>query len=211
MLEEFARLVTEAAPEWFLLENVPTVPDLEIEGYKIQRFDLNANECGLNQNRLRHFQFGSKTGKPLYIERQNRINETEPCCMASEGRKGGRRKFADFCELQGLPRDFRLSMLSIAQNYKVVGNGVALPMARLIAKSINAWTVTFSKPDRQEINSDGQSHFLVDESQNFNRAVTLCRCGCGRGVTGRQKSALPACRKRIERKNKKRTASHISN
>lgn len=203
MLNEFKRVVKAAAPDWFLLENVPTVPDIQIEGYTVQRFDLNAKECGLKQNRLRHFQFGSKTGVQLWIER-NSVDESqfEPCCMASEGKKGNRRSFADFCELQGLPRDFKLPMLSIAQNYKVVGNGVAVPMARLIAKSIRRQIT----PDRHKI-LPGQSHFSAGASQNFEyRAVTLCACGCGRRVTGRQKAANAACRKRLERKRKTGTS-----
>jgi DNA (cytosine-5)-methyltransferase 1 len=52
MLCEFVRVVDEAAPEWFLLENVPRVPDVAVAGYSIQRFDLNARECGMRQSRL---------------------------------------------------------------------------------------------------------------------------------------------------------------
>lgn len=33
MLAEYKRIVLEASPEWFLLENVPTVPDIEVDGY----------------------------------------------------------------------------------------------------------------------------------------------------------------------------------
>lgn len=88
MLENFARCVTEANPNWFLLENVPQVPDLKIDGYFVQRFDLRANEFGLNQVRNRHFQFGSKDGLILEIERGRRITENlQPCAMANEGKK----------------------------------------------------------------------------------------------------------------------------
>ncbi len=199
MLKQFARLVTEAAPEWFLLENVPTVPDIEIENYKIQRFDLNAKECGLKQNRLRHFQFGTTTGVQLWIERECAAeSQFEPCCMASEGKKGKRRSFADFCELQGLPRDFKLPMLSIAKNYQVVGNGVAVPMARLIAKSIRRQIT----PDNHTFSLDNHTLNCVSTSEKNSRIVTLCICGCGRRITGRQKSANAACRKRLERKRK---------
>jgi DNA (cytosine-5)-methyltransferase 1 len=122
--------------------------------------------------------------------------------MASEGTKGNRRNFADFCELQGLPRDFKLPMLSIAQNYKVVGNGVAVPMARLIAKSIRRQITTAN----HKFNPDNHN-FEAGPSQDSNhRAVTLCKCGCGRRVTGRQKAANAACRKRIERKRKSGTS-----
>src|ERR1700722_18032456 len=59
MLAEFVRLVREGKPAWYLLENVPTVPDVRIRGYTHQRIDLRASEFGSRQNRLRHFQFGS--------------------------------------------------------------------------------------------------------------------------------------------------------
>jgi DNA (cytosine-5)-methyltransferase 1 len=182
LLEEFARLVKEAQPDWWLLENVPTVSDVAIDGYKVQRLDLRASECGLKQNRLRHFQFGSKDGRVLIPERENlsmennRLVTLEACCLASEGKKTSRRGFADFCELQGLPRDFELPGWPIAFKYKAVGNGVPVPMAGVIARSIKSAVV-----------SQGQG-------------PALCECNCGRVVRGKQKAATPACRKRLQRK-----------
>lgn len=211
MLEEFRRLVTEAQPKWWLLENVPTVPDVSIEGYQVQRFDLKASEVGLRQSRLRHFQFGSVDGSVIVPERdlaiaKNRSSVTlasrngvatvrefpgvvnarvitevagsrlEPCCMASEGKRPGR-SFAQFCELQGLPADFDLPGWSKAFKYAAVGNGVPIPMARVIAKAIKA---------RYTLPPD----------------VRLCICKCGRIVTGRRKSATDACRKRMEKRRK---------
>jgi DNA (cytosine-5)-methyltransferase 1 len=69
MLAEYQRCVTAAQPDWWLLENVPGVPDVDVPGYSVQRFDLRANECGLNQQRLRHFQFGSRRNMVLVLER----------------------------------------------------------------------------------------------------------------------------------------------
>ena len=217
MIEEFKRVVTQAAPEWFLLENVPTVPNVTVRDYVVQRFDLNAKECGLKQNRLRHFQFGSRNGIQLWIERFKPVkSQIESCCMASEGKKGNRRKFADFCELQGLPRDFKLKMLSVSKNYEVVGNGVAVPMARMIARSIRRQITPDNHNEcldnygKSLDSHDGESHLKCESAAEINsRSVTLCICGCGRRVTGRQKSANAACRKRIERKRKTGT-NHIS-
>ncbi|HEX8639114.1 MAG TPA: DNA cytosine methyltransferase [Pyrinomonadaceae bacterium] len=175
MLKEFERLVLEAQPDWFLLENVPTVPDIEIENYKIQRFDLNAKECGLKQNRLRHFQFGSLTGNILVIDRQPSQTEIEPCCMATEGTKKNRRPWDKFCELQGLPRNFDLPLFKQSQKYKVVGNGVPVEMARIIARSIreSTWRKQAGR-------------------------ITVCNCLCGRPIKGRQIYATAACRKRAQ-------------
>ncbi len=55
MLTEFARVVTEAQPAWWLMENVPQVPDLRISGYVVQRFNCYAVEFGVWQKRNRSF------------------------------------------------------------------------------------------------------------------------------------------------------------
>lgn len=176
MILEFARVVAAARPAWWLLENVPTVPDLAIDGYTVQRFDLNANQCGLKQSRLRHFQFGSAQGLVITPERR-RPAGNEPTCMATEGDKPDRRTWGDFCELQGLPRDFKLPGMSTAARYAAVGNGVPVPMGMVIAQAI--------------------------QSARLRRSdVRLCACGCGRVLAGKQLAATAACRKRLERRRK---------
>jgi len=185
MLAEFARVVTEACPDWWLLENVPTVPDVAIPDYTVQRFDLNARECGLAQSRLRHFQFGSKRGLVVVPERLAPAGKPELICLATEGRKKDRRDWGDFCALQGLPRDFKLPGLSIAQRYAAVGNGVPVPMGRTIAAAIR---------DADLRAAD----------------VRLCACGCGRIVDGKQISALPACRKRLERRRRDAAGGNVT-
>ena len=178
MLVEFVRVVSYARPVWFLLENVPTVPDIKVTGYTVQRFDLNSRECGMRQSRLRHFQFGSLQGLVLIPERRKAEGVSLPVALASEGTAMDRRSFSDFCELQGLPRDFSLPGMSISARYKAVGNGVPVPMARTIARAIISAHVR-----------------AVD--------VRLCICGCGRICIGRESAVLPACRKRMERRRKR--------
>lgn len=178
MLAEFCRVISEAIPDWFLLENVATVPDIQIDGYTIQRFDLNANECGLQQSRLRHFQFGSRFGLVLIPDRQKRLNNTENICLASEGHKSHRRSFSHFCQLMGLPINFDLPGFTVSQKYYAVGNGVPIPMGRIVAKAIR-------------------------NAIEMPKLARLCACGCGRIVRGKQIYALPACRKRIERRKKR--------
>lgn len=184
MVHQFARIVYDANPKWFLMENVPGVPDLSSmvfdtvrQGWKIQRFNINARECGLRQNRLRSFQWGSRDGSRLVIRRRvTAEGHTERCCLASEGRRANRRTFADFCELQGLPRTFLAdSDLSQTIKYQLVGNGVPVPMARVIAGAIRDRAVT--RWDQQ-----------------------LCVCDCGRPVKPGQTLATPACRKRMQRR-----------
>jgi len=170
MIQEFARVVTEADPDWWLMENVPGVPDVHVAGYLTQRFNTFACHFGLRQRRNRAFQFGSKNGLPLVLERssESHFGKLAKAVLARDGR----RNFADLCELQGLPRSFDLPGLSRSAKYRAVGNGVPVPVAFSIAAAIRDRRVTDQR---------------------------LCACHCGRPVTGRQISATPACRKRLER------------
>lgn len=174
LVKEFQRVVHQATPEWFLLENVPAVPNVTVPAYIVQRLNLNASECGVAQNRLRCFQFGSRDGAGLVIPRCDTPENVAPCVMASEGKRSVRRSWPDFCELQGLPRDFNLPGLSQAMRYKLVGNGVPVPMARVVATAIVRRHVT--------------------------RDLKVCVCDCGRPVQPGQTQATAACRKRMQRK-----------
>jgi DNA (cytosine-5)-methyltransferase 1 len=174
LLKQFARVVTEASPLWFLLENVPTVPDVTVPGFYVQRFDLNARECGMRQRRLRHFQFGSRDGAFLTPRRSVTHEPVEEIALASEGGKLGRRDWKTFCRVQGIEPPLDLSALTIKGRYAAVGNGVPLPMARVLAAAVTARVVT----------GDGK----------------YCVCGCGRSVTHRSQYAGVACRKRAQRR-----------
>ena len=139
MLSEFARVVTEARPEWWLLENVPGCPDLKIDGYSHQRVDLDARDVGMAQRRLRHFQYGHVSGFSLCLPRPNaRPRHGEATCLASEGTKLGRRDWSRFCELQGLPSSFDLPAFTLSAKYRAVGNGVPVDMARALARAVLA-------------------------------------------------------------------------
>jgi DNA (cytosine-5)-methyltransferase 1 len=181
MLAEWCRVVAEAAPEWFLMENIARVPDIQVPGYTIQRFDLNANECSLAQSRLRHFQFGSRSGFVLIPERRKWRGQLEEICLASEGNRQDRRAWPDFCELQGLDRSFELDGWSTGAKYKAVGNGVPIPMGRVVARAIKSAHVR-----------------MVD--------VRLCLCGCGRICQGGQVMATAGCRKRMQRRRDRSAA-----
>jgi DNA (cytosine-5)-methyltransferase 1 len=175
MLREFLRVVDAARPEWFLLENVPCVPDVALAPYHVQRLDFDARECGLAQARLRHFQFGSLDGSRLSPERGpvTATGESQPTCMASEGRRTGRRDWETFCKLQGLPMALKLPSFTVAARYEAVGNGVPLPMARAMARAIARRVAPGT--------------------------VTLCGCGCGRSLRSGQSLATVACRQRASR------------
>jgi len=175
MLAEYRRIVEEAAPMWWLMENVPGVPDMVIPGYSHLRMDLNAREFGANQNRHRHFQFGHAAGWVPVVTRRQAVppSQSQPCCLASEGTKKSRRNWQDFCELQGLPRTFELPGMTLEARYRAVGNGVHLAVAEGLARAIAAAVPS--------------------------ETVRLCACGCGRPVKGKQTTAGAACRKRRQR------------
>lgn len=177
MLAELGRCVVEAAPDWFLLENVPGVPDIAVPGYSVQRFDLRATECGLPQQRLRHFQFGSRRGMVLVLERPAPRPASAPAALASEGNTSDRRGWAEFCALMGLPPSFQLDSFTLSARYAAVGNGVPVPMAAFVARAVRDHQVRAG-------------------------AVRLCACGCGRPVTGKHVSSNAACRKRLERRRR---------
>lgn len=152
MVPEFARCVSEAAPAWWLMENVPGVPTLQVDGYLSGRHLLDNRWLGEEQERRRVFQFGTADGRPLHIRTAALSHpNSETTCLASEGkagrimRKGGkadyqpRRPWPRFCELQGLPADFLAdSPLTSNGKYRAVGNGVPLPMGRAVARAVRA-------------------------------------------------------------------------
>lgn len=183
LLGHYVRIVQESDCDWFLLENVPAVPDVAIPGYTVQRFELSPLHLGYPQSRLRHFQFGSKRGLILNIRRSLFTGERQPCAVASEGGKKGKRTFADFCELQGLPRDFDLPDMHKVAKYRAVGNGVHKAVSAEIARAI--------------------AEALRAEIPRTIHNTRVCACGCGRIVTGRQVSAGATCRKRIQKKRER--------
>jgi DNA (cytosine-5)-methyltransferase 1 len=177
MLLEFARVVTLAGPEWWLIENVPGCPTLVIPGWETQRLDLNALECGLAQRRHRHIQFGSSDGRRLAPMRIAGDIDGEPTCMASEGRRANRRDWSRFCALQGLTPAPALSHLTRQARYTAVGNGVPVPMARTIARAVK------------------NPVFAIF-------ADSLCACGCGRVTRPGVTLATDACRQRASRRTR---------
>jgi DNA (cytosine-5)-methyltransferase 1 len=187
LMREFARVVTEGGPEWFLLENVRKVPDITPfvpKCYTVQRIYIRADECGGNSRRLRCVQFGYKSGGPLVIQRSSarHVGSLLPAALATDGRRKGRATWEDFCERQGLPRDFDLPSFTKSAAYAAVGNGVHLNVARALARSIAGRPLTSS--------------------------ARVCVCGCGREVNGRKTLATVTCRKRVSDKRKRESAGN---
>ena len=68
-LRELLRVIDECRPIWWLVENVPAVPDLAIDGYAVQRLDVTDAEFSGRQLRRRHIQFGHRLGWIIRPER----------------------------------------------------------------------------------------------------------------------------------------------
>lgn len=156
LLAEFERVVQEAHPKWFLMENTRRVRIVSIEGYKVQNFLFNNRwaadgATGPEQNRLRRFQFGSVDGAELIIDTVALFEnpKVEWCVTATEISKGrpgrgpysGRRKprtIEHIVDLMGLPADFfgKDSPFTKSGKCLLLGNGVPMPMGRAIARAV---------------------------------------------------------------------------
>lgn len=191
MLREFLRVVAESQPEWFLLENVDRVPDVTAPGYVTQRLDVdNGWFEGATSRRLRHVQFGSKSGRLLNVPHRSVPADLPGAALANDSRS-----FADLCHLQGLPEDFDLPGFLMSEKKRAVGNGVPLPMGRALAAAV-------IEAYRESVTVQ------ADLFGNLVRPDT-CACGCGRPVPTGQMYAIDehgntdACRKRAQRSRAK--------
>lgn len=193
MLEQFARVVVETQPEWWLMENVSRVPTVtELRGhifaelghtYTTQRFDINQGwYCDVT--RLRHIQFGSKSGRLLNVTRRAVTPNSQGAALAND-----HRPFPELCRLQGLPEDFDLPGFLASEKKRAVGNGVPLQMGRILAQAV---VDAYSGPVTVQCDFAGR---VTPEK--------VCLCGCGRRVTGKAKYYDYSCRKRAQRKRDK--------
>jgi len=173
MIRETCRVISECQPEWFLIENVPSVPDVRIDGYTVQRIPITDQECGGLQLRSRHVQFGSLRG---HIIRPIRVND------CTRNRKKGRpakavttkterwKDFPDVCRRQGLNSVIELPGWYQSAKVRAVGNGVPLRMGGVLAAAILCRAPRDPAAD--------------------------CPCGCGRVNVGKRITATTSCRKR---------------
>lgn len=163
LIPEYERIVSEARPRWFVMEEVWAAPLPTVEGYSVHSQIVNARHVGSTQNRERRISFGTPEGSRLHLETQTfepidwdfavtGDARVRPVAMLSGGkvkgnetggrtsslnRGGGSLPFETMCELQGLPRDFLSeSPFTVSGKRQAIGNGVPLPMGRAIAKAV---------------------------------------------------------------------------
>ena len=164
MIPEYERVVGEAQPLWFLMENVREAPEPNVPGYQVVSRLLRDDWVGGETMRLRRFSFGSNYfGAMSFRIQEQALHTTEPetAVTASGGNRsvtikiGGsgkvkknalsgygwvtKRDFDKALRLSGLPNDFLSEAPFTAQaKYHVVGNGVPLPMGRAVARAVKA-------------------------------------------------------------------------
>lgn len=67
-IPEFERVVGEAQPAWFIMENVEDAPLPNVPGYQVRAEVINNRWLGGEQNRQRRFSFGTADGRKLYVQ-----------------------------------------------------------------------------------------------------------------------------------------------
>lgn len=161
LIPEYERCVSEARPDWFLMENMRGAPEPQVRGYAVASIVVNNRWCGGEQNRIRRFSFGVQGARPVDLWRWLEIEALEPAAWSStvmaRGASGpgtrtsrrapikprgpSRATVADALRLQGLPADFfEHSPLTVEGQQRVIGNGVPLMLGRAIARAVRAAT-----------------------------------------------------------------------
>jgi DNA (cytosine-5)-methyltransferase 1 len=166
LIPEFERVVTEAEPRWFVMENVITAPLPAVPGYQVDPSILNNRWLGGDQNRFHRFAFGFR-GEARRLDFETEALESprwEPRVLASGGRglwavyrsredrKNGKKKnprgnahtlgratlryFEYAKKLQGLPAEWDLPGFLVEEKVRALGNAVPLPMGRALAKAV---------------------------------------------------------------------------
>lgn len=168
LIPEFERLVEEAQPKAFVMENVREAPLPHVAGYAIMDFVLDSWEYGANQTRKRRFSFGYRNNQglssfPFIPEEPLPVHKRQPdpfpTVLASEGKFptdcAGRRKLGrkltiqEVCELQGfpelstawcfLPRGVSKRKVYRKEfEYELVGNGVEKHAGLVVARAVKA-------------------------------------------------------------------------
>lgn len=147
LIPEFERCVTEAAPLWFVMENVQAAPAPSIPGFQLHAQVVNNRWLGEEQNRVRRISFGHRFGAKLHLQpaalEPTKWEHAVTAAHAGDRRVRAKGKIARYTvaralELQGLPPDFYGKAVPLTEQGKLkcIAQGVPLPMGRAIAKAV---------------------------------------------------------------------------
>ena len=135
LISEFRRVVDEAAPSWWLMENVPGAEAVAGSPSLV----LDNHWCGAEQHRVRFFWSNLRLRPDLPALHTADRKPTACTSIWKDGRQQRattRRDVARVRELQGLPDDFDLPPFLAAAKVQAIVNGVPLPMGRAVAKAV---------------------------------------------------------------------------
>jgi DNA (cytosine-5)-methyltransferase 1 len=163
LIPEFERVVAEARPVWFLMENVPAAPEPVVLGYVTRSTTIRDVWVGGETCRERRFCLGTHSGRRLEIETwalhrpdpehaapasgsgrpvpvavggSGKVKRSAKSALKNYGYKCGD-ALKDHVRLQGLPVGFLDDApFTKAGKIKVVGNGVPLAMGRAVAAAV---------------------------------------------------------------------------
>ncbi|MDE2105741.1 MAG: DNA cytosine methyltransferase [Patescibacteria group bacterium] len=150
LIPEFERVISEARPKWFVMENVAKAPCPHVTDYLVESGVFDNRLFGASQHRERLICVGrrgqsSHTLHLLFMEWSSINGEWKHTVTARH--QGARRErtkgdtvwysIPDAIEVQGLPSSFlEGAPLTRQGKLKAIANGVPLPMGRAIARAI---------------------------------------------------------------------------
>lgn len=177
LVRQFLRVVDQARPTWWLMENVRNVPDVQLSHYHVQRLDLLDVAVGGKQSRLRHIQYGDRDGWIIRVPRTQDGRPVTPVGTVTTAPCGAGDRHGRRCAKQGFAT-LPLRALTPTARRRVIGNGVPLAIGLSLARAVT---------ERGPV------------------TATDCVCLCGRRVTPPARHATAACRKRMERRRRGHT------
>lgn len=154
LIPEFERVVYEAQPDWFVMENIRRAPLPKVEGYIVDPSLLNNRWLGHAQSRLHRFSFGTRNGAKLIYDIalfespdfQYRVmaSGNDPRHGRHHGVKNLHYKSGPSnatvrlsLKLQGLPEDcLDHAPFTVKAKQSVIGNAVSWPMAQVLARAV---------------------------------------------------------------------------
>lgn len=157
LIPEFERIVGEARPNWFLMEESPNAPLPAVAGYIVRQRVINNRWLGETQNRERRFTFGTAAGLNFgaieYVALESytwhhAVTSTSraiPVAIGGSGKRkkgldartGPRSSLGDMLELQGFNRaHLDECPLTMEGKKQAIGNGVPLKMGRAVASAV---------------------------------------------------------------------------
>jgi len=90
LIPDFERVVRDAQPQWFAMENVKDAPKPAVDGYGVHSFCLNNRQCidedgkPADQNRVRRWSFGWRGGR-VVLPIDVAVFESPVFCYAATG------------------------------------------------------------------------------------------------------------------------------